>query len=129
MRAMRLLPLLLLAVPLVACDKPSEADCKKAAANMQKVEGIDAPDLALQTNRFVRQCRSQFSKKAVQCVINSKTSEEIDKCFPARKDPPPPAPAPAPAPAPGTAPAPAPAPGTAPTPAPAPAPAPGGTTP
>src|SRR5688572_9381007 len=120
MRAMRLLPLLLVIVPLLACDKPSESDCKKAAANMQKVEGLEN-DSTLETNRFVRQCRSQFSKKAVRCVIDAKTSEDLDKCLPAPKAAPGPAPTaapePAPAPTPGTAPAPtpgtAPAPGTA----------------
>ena len=94
---MRLLSLLLLLLPLSACDKPSEADCKKAAANMHKVEGLQGSDELLETNRFVRQCRAQFSKKAVSCVINAKTSEEIDQCLPARKAPPP-APTPAPEP-------------------------------
>ncbi len=94
MRAMRLLPLLLLVLPLAACDKPSESDCKKAAANMQKIEGIQGSDQLLETNRFVRQCRSQFSRKAVTCVTNAKTSEDIEKCLPAGKSPPPPAPTP-----------------------------------
>ena len=91
MRAMRLLPVLLLLLPLAACDKPSESDCKKAAANMHKVEGIEGSDELLETNRFVRQCRAQFSKKAVQCVMDAKTAEDLDKCLPARtpKAPPP----------------------------------------
>ncbi len=76
-------PLLLLFVlALSACEaKPTEAECRKALENTNKVLGIQNGEnmqTAIDTN--IRRCRAEWSKKAVQCAANAQTQEALDAC-------------------------------------------------
>jgi hypothetical protein len=65
---------------IASCSKPSSDDCRKAIANIQKLNGIENSDQAPDPEAAVRKCRAQSSKKAVKCTINAKTAAEAEAC-------------------------------------------------
>jgi hypothetical protein len=68
MRTRLLAPILLLAsLSLVACDKPTEADCRKAVENINKIHGLTVEPSKL--DQAVRKCQSSSTKASVQCNI------------------------------------------------------------
>jgi hypothetical protein len=80
---------------LAGCDKPTEADCKKAVDNLNQIYGAHDDDDALADG--VRHCQAMSTKATVQCMIAAKTIEDADKCEgknPGKKTPPPATPAP-----------------------------------
>jgi hypothetical protein len=76
----RVLPLLLSAalLSLVACDKPSEADCQKAIENINKIYGQE--NVAKDTAPAIRKCRSSSKNKEVQCKIAAKDEKDLAAC-------------------------------------------------
>jgi len=67
---------------LVACgsSKPSADECKAAIENMRQIRGTSKVDTGADPRRAVRSCQGNSSKKTVQCFINAKTTEDLDKC-------------------------------------------------
>ena len=61
-------------------NKPSEEECKKAIANIQKVLGVAESAVEADTVAAVRKCRGQSTKAAANCMAGAKTIEEIDAC-------------------------------------------------
>jgi threonine synthase len=84
MRALALFALLLPAL-LAGCDRPTEAECKKAISNVQRIYGIDVEKDAANANAAVRRCRSRTKHSEVQCLINAKTAADEEACHPAAK--------------------------------------------
>ena len=76
---MRTLLLVLCAWTLGCGNKPTEEDCKKAIANIQKVTGVQ-PNTEEETLAAIRKCRGQSTKGAAECMANAKTTDEIDAC-------------------------------------------------
>ena len=76
------LPLLLvvLVAALGACNKPSEANCKKALANMRTLLGTDSAITNTDTQGDVRRCVGGSNKKSVECAVKATTREELYKC-------------------------------------------------
>jgi hypothetical protein len=76
----RLLPLLLVIAALssAACDKPTEADCKAAIENLNKLHDVtsepkkDAP--------AIRKCQASSSKTSVTCMKDATTVEQANAC-------------------------------------------------
>ena len=114
----RWMMMLALALALAAgCNKPEEADCRKAIRNMQRLLGTDKLHEASNIDSAVRGCRGASKKASVECAIQAQTLDQLKQCDFWREqggtDEPTPTPgSAAPAPAPGSA-APAPAPGSA----------------
>lgn len=74
--------MMLAAVLLVGCDKPSEDECKKAYTNMRKLAGAPTgADEKRETASFVRQCRSQYSGKSVRCVAEATEQAAVNACL------------------------------------------------
>ena len=80
MRAMKWLLIgLLLAI---GCgQKPSEENCRKAIANINRINGIDDAAHADQVEPAVRKCRGESTRAAVDCMIAAKTQEDVDACL------------------------------------------------
>ena len=74
----RVFGLLLCGALFVACDKPSEEDCRKAVANMRSIHGTENP--TVNADPDVRRCKGASSKKSVQCVIAAKTEADLAAC-------------------------------------------------
>jgi hypothetical protein len=76
----RILPLLvaIVALGLAACDKPTEADCKKAIENLDRIHDVTTEPA--KTAAAVRKCQASATKSSVQCMINAKTKEQADAC-------------------------------------------------
>jgi hypothetical protein len=76
----RLLPLLLVLAALTsaACDKPTEADCKTAIENLNKLHDVtsdpkkDAP--------AIRKCQTSSKKTSVTCMMKATTVEQANAC-------------------------------------------------
>ena len=75
----RFLPLLLVIAALVAaCDKPSEADCKKAIENINKLH-----DITMEPGKVasaVRKCQASSSKSSVKCMGEATSVEQANAC-------------------------------------------------
>ena len=77
-------PSLLVLVTLVfawgCTGRPTEEECKKAIANVQKVYKYDAVSREAETMAFVRKCRARSSRDNVACLINATNDSEIVAC-------------------------------------------------
>jgi hypothetical protein len=71
---------LLCAVVLVACDKPTPESCEKALHNMAVMLGTDNLDTPAEIQGEVRRCRGGSTKAAVDCAIKATTLDELAKC-------------------------------------------------
>ena len=67
-------------VGLGGCSKPSEADCRKALANMQRLMGTDNLRDDGRIEGDVRRCKGGSKKKAVACAIKATTLDELRAC-------------------------------------------------
>ena len=78
----RLLPLLLVLAAALAggCNKPSEANCRKALKNMREILGTDSALANADTEGDIRRCVGGSTKKAVECALNAKTLDALYKC-------------------------------------------------
>jgi len=73
--------LVVLLLGLLGCSaRPTEEECKKAIANMQKIYKYDGANQEAETLAFVRKCRARSSKDNVTCLINATTESDIDVC-------------------------------------------------
>ena len=68
-------------IGLVACNKPSEGDCKKAIANIRTLLGTDrmSSDTGVSA-AWVRSCRGNAKKSSVQCAMEASTVEQLGRC-------------------------------------------------
>lgn len=102
-----------------ACNKPTQDDCRKAVANVERLLGTEATARNTDNDAEVRRCRGGSTEENVACMIRATTVEELHACgvkgskgkstagdsAPSPSAPPPGAPTPgAPPPAPGTPP-------------------------
>lgn len=67
------------------CNRPSADECRQAAEQIFKIEGITESTGAPDPEAFVRKCRTQFSRDAVRCVARAKTRNDLDACMPEGK--------------------------------------------
>jgi hypothetical protein len=65
---------------LAACNKPTEADCRAAINNMEKLLGTDTTAGTGDNEGEVRRCRGGSSKEAVTCAVGAKSVEELKAC-------------------------------------------------
>lgn len=65
---------------LAACDKPTDADCRKAIANMQHLLGTENLNTDKGVEGDVRACREGSKKPAVACAIKAQTLDELKGC-------------------------------------------------
>lgn len=68
----------LLLVFLVACNKPSDDECRKALTNIRDLMGTD--NATTDMNGDIRRCKGGSSKKAVKCAGAAKTLDELRAC-------------------------------------------------
>jgi len=61
-------------------SKPSEDACEKAVTNIRKLTGQSNTDVGADKRAAVRSCRAQSSKDKVECMVEARTVEELDKC-------------------------------------------------
>ena len=72
--------LLLAALLLVACDKPSKDDCRRALLNMQHLMGTENLLQQGGLDGEVRRCQGGSTTKAVQCAIAATSMDELKRC-------------------------------------------------
>ncbi|HEU4612010.1 MAG TPA: hypothetical protein VFS15_08025 [Kofleriaceae bacterium] len=72
--------LLMVAVAAFGCSKPSEEDCRKAIANMQRLMGTENLRDAATIEGDVRRCKGGSHRKAVKCAIDAKTLDDLRHC-------------------------------------------------
>lgn len=60
--------------------KPSEESCEKAVNNIRKLTGQSNTEIGADKRAAVRSCRAQSSKDKVECMVEARTVEELDKC-------------------------------------------------
>jgi hypothetical protein len=63
------------------CNRPSDEECRTAYRNMRAViEAPASPTEERDTQSFVRQCRSQYSREAVKCVAAAADKPALYRC-------------------------------------------------
>jgi len=72
--------LVTVAALLSGCNKPSEAECRKAIANMRRLLDTDKVNVAGDVESAIRRCRGSSKKKSVQCATDAKSLEELGAC-------------------------------------------------
>jgi hypothetical protein len=73
----------LVAVPLAlgtGCNRPSEADCKKAVTNIRKLTKTDRDDFGVKPEAAIRSCRGNADKASVKCIGKAETLADLEKC-------------------------------------------------
>ena len=76
---------IVLALLATACDRPTEAECRKAVENIDRLTSADTQGRGHNPEAAVRSCRSRSSKAAVLCTIAAQTADELTKCEGSRK--------------------------------------------
>jgi hypothetical protein len=71
---------LVLAVGLVGCDRPNEAECTKAVENLQRLRGLEHDTTAPDPQAAIRKCRANGHKKSTACLAEAKTIDEANAC-------------------------------------------------
>lgn len=69
-----------LMLPVAGCDKPKEADCRKAITNIRKLYGTADNDFGVSPESMVHACQGSASPESVRCFIQAKSVEELQKC-------------------------------------------------
>ena len=64
----------------LGCNKPSEADCKKAVSNIRTLTGTTRDDFGVKPQAAIRSCRGNASKASVKCAMKAATLEELEQC-------------------------------------------------
>ncbi|MBS1119322.1 MAG: hypothetical protein H6Q90_1550 [Deltaproteobacteria bacterium] len=67
-----------LGLGLIACDKPSEDDCRKAIENMRTLIGTENTHTDLPGE--IRRCQGGSKKQTIRCAMNAKTRAELEAC-------------------------------------------------
>ncbi|MBI4510820.1 MAG: hypothetical protein HY698_14395 [Deltaproteobacteria bacterium] len=70
----------LLLLGILGCDRPSEEECARAIANINKITAFESQAQGKDAAAAVRSCRSQGTKAAVQCWIRATSVEDLAKC-------------------------------------------------
>jgi hypothetical protein len=63
-----------------ACNKPTQDDCRKAIANMERLLGTEAASRNADNESEVRRCRGGSTKESVACAIKATTLDELKAC-------------------------------------------------
>ncbi|MEZ4400338.1 MAG: hypothetical protein R3B06_09990 [Kofleriaceae bacterium] len=64
-----------------ACNRPSEADCKKAIANIRQLTGTDKLSTEKSNDaRLLRSCKGAGKRTSVKCAINATSVDELKAC-------------------------------------------------
>nr|MDQ3340426.1 hypothetical protein [Myxococcota bacterium] len=71
---------LVLAIVAAGCNKPSDAACRKAIANMRSLMGTDGPTSNTDVEGDIRRCKGGSTKKAVDCAGNALTLDDLRAC-------------------------------------------------
>src|SRR5688572_24971823 len=74
------LALLVVVVVGFGCSKPTEEDCRKAIANMQRLMGTDNMRDDGRLESEVRRCKGGSKKTAVDCAIKAQTLDDLRRC-------------------------------------------------
>lgn len=71
-----------LLLTLTACNaKPSEAECRKAIDNINKIVGVEnTANIERDIEINVRRCRAEWSRKSVKCMQTKTTPEGLAEC-------------------------------------------------
>jgi hypothetical protein len=75
-----LLALVTALAALGACNKPSQDDCRKALANMQRLMGTDQLLKAGDLDGEVRRCRGGSKRESVECAVKATTLDQLRAC-------------------------------------------------
>jgi len=75
-----LLACVALALGAAACTKPKDDDCKSAIANIRHLYGTANSAQGMSPQAAVRSCRGSASRESVDCIIKSKTIQELESC-------------------------------------------------
>ena len=78
MRALWCALALVLALDVGCSRQPTEADCRKAIENIDRVTAREAD--AAEQAAAVRKCQSSASRSAVSCWQNAKTPDDLERC-------------------------------------------------
>lgn len=70
----------LLAVPLAACNKPTDEACRKAISNMRTLMGTENLRDNDGVEGEVRRCKGGSSKKSVECAIKATSLDDLRTC-------------------------------------------------
>jgi hypothetical protein len=76
---MRFVSLVVLALGLAACDRPTEEACQAAMDNMHKVYGTKQPD-PQETQSAIRRCRANSTTKTVACFTKAPDIQAFEAC-------------------------------------------------
>ena len=63
-----------------ACDKPKEADCKKAVANIRQLYETQGHDFGVNPKAMIRSCRGSANRESVQCFIAAQSIADLHQC-------------------------------------------------
>lgn len=64
-----------------ACDKPSEANCKRAVTNIRQLMGTSKMSIdGAQDAAWVRSCRGTAKEASVSCAIEAKSLDGLKTC-------------------------------------------------
>ena len=70
----------LVAPGLVACNKPTEDECRQAIGKVQNLFGTEAAARNADNEGEVRRCRGGSTKDTVACAIKANTVAELKAC-------------------------------------------------
>jgi hypothetical protein len=65
---------------LVACNKPSEGDCRKAVQRIRELQGTANIEGTSDIESAVRSCRGNASKESVKCAMEASSLEALERC-------------------------------------------------
>ena len=88
MRGMKRILLVLVvasATCLGGCNRTSEAECRKAVENIDRIYGRTEDPGQLDPQAAIRACRGRDTKKKVKCMIDAKTVADLEACEGAKK--------------------------------------------
>ena len=63
-----------------ACNKPSDASCRKAISNLRALIGTDSPTSNTDIEGDIRRCKGGSTKKAVDCAAKATSLDELRAC-------------------------------------------------
>jgi len=64
----------------MACNKPTDDECHKAVSNIRRLTGTANSSFGADPQAAIRSCKGNASKESVQCMMNAKTVEDLQKC-------------------------------------------------
>jgi hypothetical protein len=68
-------------VGMAGCDKPSEASCKKAVANIRELFGTARMSVdVVADSAWIRACRATAKHSSVKCATDARSLEQLKGC-------------------------------------------------